>query len=854
MSAYSFISVDFLAPFLDSCTTTIENYLESLRGRFSTNILRGTAGTELQKRYPLSEPGREIQIRVPFRNTGPGMAVDLRVTATATSEEVVVGGSTLILGNVLPGDFSVSLDAMIISEITSFQLLVSLEWAEIGNPSNRSEVFEFDVVAQTNETNWDSLEYSVPYSTNVAEGEQFLGRQDKIRTLSARLLRTPMESFYLTGQKRVGKTSLALAAADFAERKSSGNRQIHHHYVLWGQVAHAEPIVSVRLLGERLERFILGKIETNGRFPNGDYNGSLSPLIEFSDWVYQISPNLKFVFILDEFDEIHQDLFLQGNLAETFFANLRALSRCKNICIILIGGENMPYIMDRQGQKLNNFSRINLSYYSRSEEWDDFQLLVRKPTEDSLRWHEDAVVEVFNITNGNPYFTNIVCSSVFRSAVSGRDADITAEEVKRALDAEVSALGANSFAHLWQDGVPKSAHEREPDILRRMRVLVAFARCLRKGSAASVANIVQHRTSGSLSEGEISLVLNDFSRREVLYEDDKQFFFRLPIFELWLVDVGVSQLIADSLSEELANVALSMENAAIVRSDEIVGLTRHWPTYRGRHIGTDDVKAWLEQVDSHRDQRLLFELLKRLRIFSETQVRERLKTAHSFLRRELPEFVIRKKSDRRSDVLITYIDGEGKSGANYASLYAEENGIAADCVVGKTGFRARYNAAKAQGNVSAVIVIDDIAATGKTLEGNISVFIDDFKAVLKYTKTRIITLVATEAAQTRISEAIARTQNLDIEFRTCEILSQDGMAVPADGSNWKSSEDFERARALCINLGSRIYKDNPLGYGDLGLLVVFPTTVPNNSLPILHSYSRTGSAHKWEPLFPRVTN
>ena len=67
---------------------------------------------------------------------------------------------------------------------------------------------------------------------------------------------------------------------------------------------------------------------------------------------------------------------MQGNLAETFFANLRALSRCKNISIVLVGGENMPFIMERQGQKLNNFSRTNLSYFSR-----DFRM-VRLSTND----------------------------------------------------------------------------------------------------------------------------------------------------------------------------------------------------------------------------------------------------------------------------------------------------------------------------------------------------------------------------------------------------------------------------------------------------------------------------------------
>ena len=111
--------------------------------------------------------------------------------------------------------------------------------------------------------------------------------------------------------------------------------------------------------------------------PKGDYDGSIADLIQVANFALQVAPNKKFVIILDEFDEIYQELFLQGNLAETFFANLRALSRCKNICIVLVGGENMPFVMDRQGQKLNNFSRNNLSYFSRTSEWSDFQLLVK---------------------------------------------------------------------------------------------------------------------------------------------------------------------------------------------------------------------------------------------------------------------------------------------------------------------------------------------------------------------------------------------------------------------------------------------------------------------------------------------
>ena len=529
-----------------------------------------------------------------------------------------------------------------------------------------------------------------------------------------------MEPFYITGQKRVGKTSLALAPARYALSKSAANT-FRFQYVLWGEIAHADLIVSLRQLGETIEEFIISHLPEGTVSTKGDYHGSLAALVKLAKTAQKISPNLRFAIIIDEFDEIHPDLFMIGNLAETFFANMRALSRSDNICIILIGGENMPFIMDRQGQKLNNFSRENLSYFSRQTEWADFQLVVREPTNGILNWHDEAISEVFNATRGNPYFAKILCAGVFRRAVSERDADVTAIEVRRALETAISSMGANSSAHLWQDGIPKLASEREPDILRRMRTLVAIALCLRRGLPITAQNIANNRSSLSLSEAEIPAVLNDFQRREVLSEENRIYELVLPIFQLWLVDVGISQLIADSLNEELANSVMLLENAATVRSEEVVSLAERWPSYRGKHVGTDEIRTWFQQVESQQDQRILFELLKRIRFYSETQIRERLRSAHALLRPVLPEFVIRKKTDRRTDVLVTYIDGEGKSGANYASAYAEENGISSECVLGPGDFRERYTRhIEKNGRVAAVVIIDDIVATGKSLAENLS--------------------------------------------------------------------------------------------------------------------------------------
>ena len=158
------------------------------------------------------------------------------------------------------------------------------------------------------------------------------------------------------------------------------------------------------------------------------------------------------------------------------------------------------------------------------------------------------------------------------------------------------------------------------------------------------------------------------------------------------------------------------------------------------------------------------------------------------------------------------------------------------------------------GRVAAVVIIDDIAATGKSLAENIEKYLEVNGGILNEVKVRVMTIVATAKAQMTVLDKMKTFDDIDIDFRSCEILDASAYAFPAEGRVWKTKEEEERARALCIDLGSRIYKQSPLGYGGLGLLVVFPATVPNNSLPILHSYARAGSQLSWKPLFVRVVN
>ena len=104
-------------------------------------------------------------------------------------------------------------------------------------------------------------------------------------------------------------------------------------------------------------------------------------------------------------------MYRYGDLANTFFLNLRTLSSKPNISFILVGAEKMPYVMSSQGEKLNRFAGESLDSFDLSTEWADYRALVENPVANSIKVHEAAVRKLFDLTDGHPYFTKVSSAS-----------------------------------------------------------------------------------------------------------------------------------------------------------------------------------------------------------------------------------------------------------------------------------------------------------------------------------------------------------------------------------------------------------------------------------------------------------
>lgn len=849
----TFVEIDFLVPFLAAVESAMGAVTINASTQFACNIEpRRKQPLIAEKRYPLHRTDKMLTVTVPMVNSGPGIAADVKVELDGGATcPVALDTNEIILGDIPPGEFAISFKVMAVEPCSTVSMAMQINWNELFGQS-KSSAFDLRLVAQNPHVDWKALEQLDPYSLEEADGTQFVGRAAKVQAIGNRLLKAQMTSTYITGQKRVGKTSLAKAVLRYIDEQAAPGISFESNYLEWGEYSTADARSTVAALGEQLFAFLSSHLPPGTVIAPPSFDGSLAPLNAVAKLLETSRPDKRFVIVLDEFDEIHPEMYRFGPLAEVFFANLRTLAAKKNLAFILVGGEKMPFIIGAQGDQLNKFVREPLDYFSRSDEWKDFVQLVTGPVSANLNWEDAALNELFTLTNGHPYYTKLLCSKVFANAVAQRDTEIIVRDVRHALNGRVHELDTNAFAHFWKDGINAEREASEIIELKRLRLLVAFGRACRKGPTSRDVIGAEVAATGMPSH-ETNPLLDDFCRRDIMKDMLGEVVLLLPIFNKWLQEVGISKLISSTLADELEIEQRKANDKAYVTSAEIEQLVSRWPLYRGREITGETVRAWLQQVEQPQDQRLLFILLQNLLFVTPPQIADGLKYAHERVVVKLtPPLTRANKVEKRRDILVTYLDGPGKSGATYGKAYAKENGLLMESVLEPSKIVRRLAGDYEKPN--ALVIVDDFSGTGTTISESVRILlaeIGDRLAELSIPVV-IVLLYATEEAQLKIEGALRTFTNVDTNVHVCNLLDDAQRAFHvSDKGFWDDCEQRDRAKALCIRLGTGIFKE-PLGFGGQALLIAFPDTCPNNNLPVIFA-SHAGS-RAWRALLARPSS
>lgn len=807
---------------------------------FEKSPFTKSASLEIQptgKKYPFGQAGARFSITLKAINRGPGHIFDLQLEITDYSN-LEVPAPKVFLGELPAAEQLVNFPASVKITGTDTIIICRATW-RLFDGTFKAEDCLINLDAQKCDIDWETLKDEEPYALEPVSNEaQFIGRRMILSRLLGLATAPSVGSSMIVGQKRVGKTSVAKTLKNTLNHTSN---EITTIYIESGDYITPSPEGTVAALGNAICLYLIQEIREITHLAIPTFTDSIQPIIGFLSEVTRILPTRKFIFILDEFDELPLPLYQRSQIGDAMFLALRSISGKPPFGFVLVGSEKLRLILSTQGEKLNKFTQFNIDYFTKESEWDNYCELVRKPVAHCLEIDDQAVVHIHEQTAGNPFFTKLICRELFTRAVTNRDRHVTEREMKEAADIALSTASIVNFQHFWDDGILDSSDRRETISLARRKLLMAFADSLRPDYAVGKAELAKSSSEYGLDSVAFDAYLSEFQSRHILVSSEGFISCKVPFFARWLKDYGIKTIITVIADPEQAILMRRQSDEIRVKPSEVRDLVAKWGIYKGQAMTEDRVRAWLEQFGADfRKQRLMFRLLTGLRFYNSALIRAKMREAHSRLTAGINWSTEGKK---RADILVSYIDAPGKSGSFYAKLYADENEIYYKEIVEQHEIENRL----ISGKYSILLFVDDMFGTGLTAQTGVKTLLEPMAEVIRSKNIRVCfsSICAFRDAKIRIESSLNQiTENSKVYIS--ELLTDSDRAFHESSKYYEDKADIEAAKTIAYTEGRKLEPKCPLGYGDSEAVIVFESSCPNNSLPILWSGSKT-----WIPLFRR---
>ncbi|MDN5114013.1 phosphoribosyltransferase-like protein [Aliarcobacter butzleri] len=825
----------FLLTPLNQLTNLIKNdfKLNHPEAKISKLIISSTG-----KRYPLSDKNINIDLLIKLSNKEDGIAYDTSIEIVDQNILELVKTKQYI-GNIYgQKTVIVKFNAIIKNINKRLKVRVNIKWKDF-TQKEYEDSKELTFYAQK-AIDWDEFESKECYSREAIENEdELIGRKDILDELFNGIDKNKnIKSYYIHGQKRTGKTSIAKV---LKERFSKNKEKILVLYIEGGEYVDGEDFRNtVNNLGKKICKQILKSNQKLSHLYIPNFNGSLQPLVDFLDDVTDILSDIKVVFMLDEFDEISSNLYKRNEIGNAFFLTIRSISNKPDYSFILIGGEKINFIISIQGEQLNKFKSHRVDYFDK-EHWSEFKDLVKKPVEKYLDITDQAINLLYEETAGNPFFTNVICETMMKIAIFKKDSFITDTEMIEAISKSVEAAEPQIFSHFWEDGIKEDNDKEEEISYKRRKILLTLSE-LEKNNISITKDVISDKLIEEISELEIKNIINEFIDRTILIDNDGIYSFRINFFKHWLLNGGSSKIILTLSEEEKIRIREKEEEKAEITSIEISEFIKTKQiVYCGNTITTDEVRNWLNQFDSNIDRRLIFKILQNLRYFSSSNIKIKMKEIFSNIKNKKYT-----TTNKVTNVLVSYLDGIGKSGVEYAKYFIDENLILVKNSIEKNKILEKLN----KENFDYLVFVDDFTGTGQTIVDFIKQLKKDYPDIFNKEIEIIIGIVAGFlCAKEFIENELDKLKINNIKIIICEPLNESDKCFSDESKIYTNPDERRNAKDICLNKGYSLVKKDPLGFGNCEATVLFPDTCPNNSLPILWAEDKD-----FKPLFKRKIN
>ena len=206
----------------------------------------------------------------------------------------------------------------------------------------------------------------------------------------------------------------------------------------------------------------------------------------------------------------------------------------------------------------------------------------------------------------------------------------------------------------------------------------------------------------------------------------------------------------------------------------------------------DAIRAWLDQFQGNRQKRLMYQLLRGIRFYSQAQVREKLSEAMGIVRRNTVERHQEGKRVRR-DILITSLGGPGKSGTKFARLFALENKISTEKVIDIPKLLNLF--ASGMNDLQCVVIVDDFIGSGESAAGEFRRMFDAAVSIptLRNVKWIYITICGFDKGIAEVEKEIG-SKELPIEVYVCDPLTEKDRAFSEESTLFINADERIRAR------------------------------------------------------------
>ena len=812
---------------------------------------------KVERKYPLNKPNEPFEIKFKIINSGGGEAQNTVVCIKSKNSNLKIITEEIHVGEIQTHTTIISkakcLEAI---DTDSIQAEIEVSWSDFEG-RNRKGVTEISLLKQKSDINWNDQRN--PYSLDAVKGkDDFIGRKEIIKRILSNYEKETFESSIITGQKRVGKSSIGRAI----ESLLSDKEKYIVIYLSINELDNQRAETFINSFGETLYselKFNFDKLEY--RISDASFDGSLYPLLKaLTKLKKDLSlrkDDYKIIFIIDEFDEIPIQVINNTDIGNAFFQNIRSLIDKREytefLGLILIGGENMRFI-HQNTQRLNKFNLLYVDYFDKEKYWNDFVELVTKPAKDIIEYSPEILNQLYELTEGNPFYTNLLCKHLFDYGITNKISYLTDTHLDKILSEKLVEMGTLHFSHFWLDNILEEDRIKKDNLeTQRRKLLIAYAQLKRENKQITDKNLNSLKILENVS---IPKILESFVNRGIFISmNSQEYRFKPKFAEKWLIEIGSNELISSFTNEEAVQVYIQNEKSSYVSDKEIQTFieVNNLTAYRSRPLEISHIRDWLNQFDDNQERRLIFDLLNKIKYYDDFKIREKIRLIHKRINKDLPPLVlssedVHKRDRQRKDVIVSGFDKLGKSTPLYARIYRQENEIVSRNILFSNKLKAAINSQK----ISAIIFIDDIIGSGGTIIKEMRIIDEEIGQQLADKKIKIF-ITAVVGFEKGIENINKELSNLKFPI---EVYCPDGVAenetCNAENSIlYKDKAEQEKTIEVLkkyyqrFNINSNDF--GPFGYNNDGLLVAFNEACPNNTIPLIWMTED----NKWNALLKR---